>query len=52
MNFLNDTKCNGEGVALFVRLFAREWDGLVAEFEVLVIGNLEWGPVTLEETKK
>ena len=46
-------------VCLFARerqglvcLFAREREGLVAEFEVLVIGNLEWGPVTLEETKK
>ena len=35
-----------------VCLFAREWKGLVAEFEVLVIGNLEWGRVTLEETNK
>ena len=35
-----------------VCLFAREREDLVAEFEVLVIGNLEWGPVTLEETKK
>ena len=35
-----------------VCLFAREWKGLVAEFEVLVIGNLECGPVTVEETKK
>ena len=35
-----------------VCLFAREREGLVAEFEVLVIGNLEWGPVTVEETKK
>ena len=46
-------------VCLFARerqglvcLFAREREGLVAEFEVLVIGNLEWGPVTVEETKK
>ena len=66
MNFLNDTICKGEGqpclfvckgeggpcliVCLF--FFARERQGLVAEFEVLVIGNLEWGPVTVEETKK
>ena len=31
---------------------ATERKSLVAEFEVLVIGNLEWGPVTAEETKK
>ena len=35
-----------------VCLFAKEREGPVAEFEVLVIGNLEWGLVTLEETKK
>ena len=54
MNFLKDTSCNGEGEpCLFVCfLFATEKEGLVTEFEVLVIGNLEWGPVTLEETKK